>query len=380
METNMFRNLLLITIIIAAGCKPAPEAEAVKEKAAEESRSLTLTPVQVKNAGIEIGELQRKIISEELVVNGVVDVPPQNIVSVSFPMGGYLKSTTLLPGKHVNRGEVIGIIEDQSLVQLQQDYLVGGEKLKYIEQEYHRQKELNENNVNAAKVYQQATTDFNSQKVMMKAMAEKLRLIHINPDKLTAENLSRSVPVYSPINGFVSKVLVNTGKYVQPSDILFELIDPDDIHAALTVFQKDVSRVSIGQDVELNFINDPKKKYRAKVFLVTRNLDENRSETVHCHFVDHPKDLQPGMFLQSRIKTSPREVMAVPESAIVNYQGRNYIFSSPSQGKFDMLEVETGSKEGGFIEVKNTAAISGLVVTHNAYAVLGALKNVAGEE
>lgn len=376
----MFRNLLLITIIIAVGCKSAPKAEPEKENAVEENQSLTLTPVQVKNAGIEIGELQRKIISEELVVNGVVDVPPQNIVSVSFPMGGYLKSTTLLPGKHVNRGEVIGIMEDQSLVQLQQDYLVGREKLKYIEQEYQRQKELNENNVNAAKVYQQATTDFNSQKVIMKAMAEKLRLIHINPDKLTAESLSRSVPIYSPINGFVSKVLVNTGKYVQPSDVLFELIDPSDIHAALTVFQKDVSRVSIGQNVELNFINDPKKKYRAEVFLVTRNLDENRSETVHCHFIDHPKDLQPGMFLQSRIKTSPREVMAVPESAIVNYQGRNFIFSTPSQGKFNMLEVETGVKEGGFIEVKNAAVISGLVVTQNAYAVLGALKNVAGEE
>ena len=101
---------------------------------------------------------------------------------------------------------------------------------------------------------------------------------------------------------------------------------------------------------------------------------------MHCHFVDRPKHLQPGMFLQSRIKTSPREVMTVPESARVNFQGRNYIFSTPSQGKFDMQEVETGSKEGGFIEVKNAAAISGLVVTHNAYAVLGALKNVAGEE
>jgi cobalt-zinc-cadmium efflux system membrane fusion protein len=72
---------------------------------------------------------------------------------------------------------------------------------------------------------------------------------------------------------------VNTGKYVQPSDVLFELIDPSDIHAALTVFQKDVSRVSIGQDVELNFINYPQKKYKAKVFLITRNVDENRSET-----------------------------------------------------------------------------------------------------
>jgi cobalt-zinc-cadmium efflux system membrane fusion protein len=377
METNMTKKIFIITVLAFAACKSAPKQEAVAEKETEERRSLNLTSAQVKNAGIEIGEMQRRVLSDEIVVNGVVDVPPQNIVSVSFPMGGYLKSTTLLPGLHVNKGDVMGVIEDQSLVQLQQDYLIGKEKLKYLEQDYQRQKELNERNVNAAKVYQQATSDYNSQKVMMKAMAEKLRLIHINPERLSTENLSRSVPLYSPINGYVSKVLVNTGKYVQPSDVLFELIDPSDIHAALTVFQKDVSRVSIGQDVELNFINEPTRKFRAKVFLVTRNVDENRSATVHCHFIDHPRNFQPGMFLQSRIKTSPREVMSVPESAVVNYLGKNYVFTSSAESKFDMVEAQTGLKEGGFIEIKNTDSIKSLLVTHNAYAVLGALKNVA---
>lgn len=376
----MTQKILYIAIIVFASCQAAPKEESIVEQKMAEPQSLILTPAQVKNAGIEIGEMQRRKLSDEIVVNGVVDVPPQNIVSVSFPMGGYLKSTTLLPGLHVSKGEVIGVIEDQSLVQLQQDYLIGKEKLRYIEQEYLRQKELNENNVNAAKVFQQATTDYNSQKVMMKAMAEKLRLIHINPDKLSTENLARGVPLYSPINGFVSKVLVNTGKYVQPSDVLFELIDPSDIHAALTVFQKDVSRVAIGQDVELNFINDPAKKYRARVFLVTRNVDENRSATVHCHFSEHPRNLQPGMFLQSRIKTSPREVMSVPEDAVVNHLGKSYVFTSALQGKFDMVEVQTGSKENGFIEIRNADSIKGLLVTHNAYALLGAMKNVGGEE
>lgn len=373
----MTKKIFIITVLAFAACKSAPKQEAVAEKETEERRSLNLTSAQVKNAGIEIGEMQRRVLSDEIVVNGVVDVPPQNIVSVSFPMGGYLKSTTLLPGLHVNKGDVMGVIEDQSLVQLQQDYLIGKEKLKYLEQDYQRQKELNERNVNAAKVYQQATSDYNSQKVMMKAMAEKLRLIQINPERLSTDNLSRSVPLYSPINGYVSKVLVNTGKYVQPSDVLFELIDPSDIHAALTVFQKDVSRVSIGQDVELNFINEPTRKFRAKVFLVTRNVDENRSATVHCHFIDHPRNFQPGMFLQSRIKTSPREVMSVPESAVVNYLGKNYVFTSSAESKFDMVEAQTGLKEGGFIEIKNTDSIKSLLVTHNAYAVLGALKNVA---
>ncbi len=81
-----------------------------------------------------------EILNTELVVNGTVDVPPQNMVSVSFPLGGYLKSTDLLPGMHVSKGQVIAWIEDPVLVQLQQDYLVAGARLQYLEKEYERQK------------------------------------------------------------------------------------------------------------------------------------------------------------------------------------------------------------------------------------------------
>jgi cobalt-zinc-cadmium efflux system membrane fusion protein len=56
-------------------------------------------------------------------VNGKIDVPPQNMVSISVPLGGYLKSTKLLEGMHISKGEVIAIMEDQQYIQLQQDYL-----------------------------------------------------------------------------------------------------------------------------------------------------------------------------------------------------------------------------------------------------------------
>ena len=71
---------------------------------------------------------------------------------------------------------------------------------------------------------------------MVKSLAQKLALIGLNPVSINADNISKSVNAYSPINGFVSKVDVNIGKYVSPTDVLFELINPDDIHLALSVF------------------------------------------------------------------------------------------------------------------------------------------------
>ena len=143
---------------------------------------------------------------------------------------------------------------------------------------------LNENKVNADKIYQQVQSEFAAQKVQTRGYEEKLKLIGINPDKLTDQTLSRNVPVYSPINGFVSKVNVNIGKYVNPSDVLFELINPDDIHAALTVFEKDVSKVKQKQKVMLTFVDDPATQYECEVILVTKNVDNYRSALVHWHF------------------------------------------------------------------------------------------------
>lgn len=376
-------NMKNITWILVWGAMASCSSQKEETKAGDtvaEDR-ITLTAVQLKNAGVETGPVQNLMLNSELKVNGMVDVPPQNIVSVSFPLGGYLKTTRLLPGMHVNRGEVIAVMEDQALVQLQQDYLVALARLQYLEKEYERQKMLNENNVNADKVYQQAQADYQSQKVLVRGYSEKLRLVSINPEKLNENNISRSVPVYSPINGFVSKVNVNIGKYVNPADVLFELINPDDMHAALTVFEKDIAKVKPRQQVLVSFVDEPGTEYACEVLLVTKNVDDNRSALVHCHFEKQPERLLPGMFLNARIKVSNVETAAVPEEAVVRFGNTQYVLEMTAANSFSLLEVETGIRENGMVEISSKTGdlLKKTIITRNPYPVLSAMKNT-GEE
>jgi membrane fusion protein, heavy metal efflux system len=375
--------LYIAVLFLSASCSSSTEKEVEEEKAPEANTSMvTLTDAQIKNAGIETGAVQSQNMNSVLTVNGVVDVPPQNIVSVSFPLGGYLKHTTLLPGMHVNKGQVIGIIEDQSLVQLQQDYLMAVARLHFLQQEYDRQKELSEQQVSAVKTFQQVQADHTAQKVMVKGLSEKLRLININPASLNENSISRSVPMYSPINGFVSKVNVNIGKFVNATDVLFELINPDDIHAALTVFEKDMAKVKTGQMVKVSFVDEPGKEYDCEVILVTRNVDANRSGTIHCHFKNRPKNLLPGMFLNGTIHIENVPSLTVPEEAVVRYGNQQFIVQLTGRNAFQLVNVETGIREKDRVAV--SAANTGLrdmeVVTKNAFAVLGKMKNTLEEE
>ena len=166
----------------------------------------------------------------------------------------------------VKKGEIIATIEDQQYIQLQQEYLTIKSKLNYAENEYNRQKELNQSKASSDKVFQQTEMEYKTQKISLSALAEKLRLININPENLNESILSRSINVYSSIDGFVSKVNVNIGKYVNPSDVLFELINPEDIHLNLTVFEKDLDKLSIGQKLLAYNNNQPDKKHLAKLF------------------------------------------------------------------------------------------------------------------
>jgi len=369
---------LLLTILNACNDSKEPEAVAAPPEPADQ---VTLTDEQMSQAGIEVGYGTDTVISNELLVNGVVDVPPQNIVSVSFPLGGYLKTTELLPGMQVRRGQVIARIEDPALVQLQQDYLVAKARLPYLEADFQRQKTLNESKVSADKVYQQVSADYAAQKALVSGLAAKLRLVNINPDRLSDTQIMRNVPLYSPINGYVSKVNVNIGKYVNPADVLFELINPADLHAALTVFEKDLPYVRPKQEVKLFFVEDPDIAYDAEVLLVTKNVDDNRSALVHCHFETQPKQLLPGMFLKAKIQEDKRPGFLVPEDAVVHYGQTDYVIEELSNLRFRLMPVDLGPRQDKQIAV--TALQGDLknrkLVIKNAYAVLAQMMNKAEE-
>ena len=371
-------GIFIISILSACGkqdnTSSANAAKTVNENAVK------MTDAQIQSAGIQVGKLEKKDISTILKVNGTVDVPPQSLVSVSMPLGGYLKSTHLLPGMYVKKGEVIATMEDQQYIQLQQDYLVTKSNLEYAASEYNRQKELYETKSSSEKVFQQARMEYDNQKIALRALAEKMELIHLNPDKLTESNISNTVQIYAPISGFVSAVKMNIGRYVTGTDVLFELINPSDIHLNLRVFEKDIENLSIGQSVMAYTLHQPDKKYPCEIMLISQALSDDRTAEVHCHFEKYDKILLPGMYLNAEIAVKNHNAWVVPEDAVVIFEGKSFLFVAVSKNEYKMTLIETGVMEAGSIEIKNAETLSDVeIVTAGAYTILMEMKNKSEE-
>ncbi|MCC9073477.1 efflux RND transporter periplasmic adaptor subunit [Flavobacterium sp. F-65] len=366
--------LIMIALLFLASCtkkKEEPQSDVPSIK-----NTTILTDAQIKNAGIQTGKIEQKQVSSTLKLNGKIDVPPQNLVSISVPMGGYLKSTKLLEGMFVTKGQVLCVVEDQQYIQLQEDYLLAKSKIGYAKAEFERQKELNQSKASSDKVYQQAQTEYNSLLVMVNSYGEKLKFAGINPNNISAKNISKSVNIYSPISGYVSKVNVNTGKYVNPSDILFEIVNPSDIHLALTVFEKDINKLVIGQSLVAYTNTDPDKKYACKIILIGKDFSQNRSTEMHCHFTNYDKTLLPGMYMNAVVELKNQQSNVLPSDAIVNFENKDFIFIAKADKQFEMREVTTGNSENGFTEITSNDLEDAAIVTKGAYSLLMKMKNI----
>lgn len=379
MKTKIIAYILIVAIGISCS-KKTKEAESETVSVIE--KTVKLTPAQLTNAGIKVALPESRTLSATLKVNGKIDVPPQNLVSISMQMGGYLKTTSLLPGMFVRKNSVIATMEDQQYIQLQQEYLSTIAKLNYAEKEYQRQKDLNQNQASSDKIFQQAEAEYRNLKISKNALGEKLKLISINPNSLSENNISKSVNIYSPINGYVSKVNVNIGKYVGPTDVLFELIDPDDIHLNLKVFEKDIHKLFIGQTLYAYSNSNPGEKHECKIILISKDISgsENSAE-VRCHFSQYDKKLLPGMYMNADIELKNTAEISIQKEAIVTFEEKSYLFVKKKNNTFELTEVVTGISENNFVAIGNAEVLKDKeVVIKGAYTLLMQLKNKAEEE
>src|SRR6478736_4450106 len=317
--------LLALFSVIILSCSRPSEKKETTSAAEKKSNEVVLSGEQFKSIKIELGSVESRSLSGSIKANGMLDVPPQNLVSISAPLGGFVKSTELLQGMRVKKGQIVVVLEHPDYIQLQQDYLDNKNQLEFLEQEYNRQLDLSKENVNALKALQQSKATYLSTKAKVQGLKAKLKLVNINPADIESGEIKNSVTVISPIAGFVSEVNVNIGMHVNPTDIMFRIVDTDHVHAEAQVFEKDIPKLKVGQLVHILLSNETKERL-GKVFLIGKEITAERTVRVHCHLEGEDANLIPGTYFSAIIETGLNLVSALPVDAIVNFEAKQFVF------------------------------------------------------
>jgi membrane fusion protein, heavy metal efflux system len=372
-----------ITALLFWSCSKKENTEE-KESHHDDQTIVTLNEHQFKTAGIETGKIELREQTEVVKANGVLDVPPQNMVSVSAPLGGFVKSTELLQGMRVKKGQTLVIMEHPEYIQLQQDYLEAKSQFAFIEAEYARQEVLANDNVNAAKTFQQAKANYQSTKAKVEGLSAKLKLAFINPQQIENGNIQSTISIPSPIEGFVTEINVNLGSYVNPIDMMFEIIDTEHLHAEAEVFERDILRLKKGQKVSIRLVNENNER-EATIYLIGKEISPERTVRIHCHLEKEDANLLPGMYFTAIIETGSKKVNSLPEESFTSYEGKDYVFTVIDKEKqeYKMEPVTKGECEGGYCEISFIEKVDPSVVEvviKGAFDLLSQLKNTGEDE
>ncbi len=347
-----------------------------------------LNAEQIKLAGIQLGKVEIRQLSGVIKANGIVTNAPQNSASVSVPLGGFVKASNLLPGSAVKKGQTLAIIENTEFVDLQQNYLDIKNKYEFAEAEYKRHTELYKDDVYSKKNVQQTTSEYRSLKAQLKGIGQKLLVIGVNPSMLTEEGISATIALVSPISGYVKTANISMGKYVSPTDVLFEIASTDNLLLELSLFEKDANTITAGQFAHFS-INNETHEHKAKIYQVGKSINADKTFKVYATVQQPCNNVLPGMYVLAYIDKTDKQVTAVPADAVVSFDNKFYILAYEKEKEEDgkpfteyrFIEVAKGDNNDGFTEIQLPAGFdikNTKIATKGAYKLLSAKKN-AGE-
>ena len=386
----------ILLVLCLAGCNPATEetagadgenASAAGENPPDAAESaadpelVTLSAAGRQAAALRTGRVAQRPMGTGLAVTGTLDVPPESTVAITAPLGGFVESTALLQGTQVRKGQALAVIRNPGFVQLQQDYLETRARFEYARTELARQKELYEQEVAPQKNYQRAQADYHALRVQTQAQATRLRLAGLP----VGGRIVSTAILRAPRAGFVKTVNVTVGQAVTATETLFEIVDPEHLHVELTVFEKDVATLRKGQLIRFSLPGDSARgsERTARVYLIAQAIGADRTVRVHGH-LDRENDraLLPGLYVRATIETGRTTVTALPNAALVRFEGQTYGFVAEAPGRYRRVALPSGRSEDGYTEVILPAGLPAATafVTEGAYSLLAKMKNAPEEE
>ncbi|WP_020403970.1 efflux RND transporter periplasmic adaptor subunit [Gracilimonas tropica] len=389
-KSNLYIILLAVLASVFTACgeinsdEKEQEATELAGVAEAEENMVHLSELKFNSLGMKLDTLSLRFLSESVEANGQLEVPPQHEASVTAVLGGNIGSIEVIEGDQVSKNQTIAFLSHPNLTKVQTEYVRLYQRMLYLDHEFKRQARLYDEKVGSGQTYQQTKAEYESVKAEVKGYEAQLNQLNLDVEQIQDGDIYSSVPVVSPIDGYIEKVLVQIGQYVDPQTTMFEIVDNEHVHADLMVFEKDVHKVKRGQSISFTVQSVPDQILTATIYSVGKQFEQNpRAVHVHAEIDQKASFLIPGMYINGTIHTSETKAFALPENAIVEDEGKTYLFTAEQQEEngntewsFTPVEIMTGIEEDGWVEVKLLEPLpdGARVAWNNAYYLISEMK------
>ena len=291
--------------------------------------------------------------------SGYLDVPEGKRTYVGTYFSGRADQINIITGQNVRQGEVLFTLHNPGFIDLQREYLETSAQSKNLKAAYERMKTLAGDNTASQRELLQAESDYLAVQAVLNSLSEKLKLMKMSPEQLSAANMSSVLEIKAPFSGKISKIMIQAGQWVNPEDLAVELIGNGSFIARIEVFEQDFPWLEIGQSVKFTPTGNPKAVFTGKITHLGSQIDPQKRTVLITASLDENTEIQilPGMFVNADILSDASSANSLPESSLVEIDGKFYVLSllEKDSSKFILqkTEVQTGQTAGGYTEILN---------------------------
>jgi RND family efflux transporter MFP subunit len=341
---------------------------------------LTLTPEAQRNIRLQLEPVEERPLEDVVTVNGTVEVPPERKTFASSLMPGRIARILVDLAEPVRAGEPVAEVESLEFQNLQLDLIQTQTRLVEIKDLLNRARKLQ--TVIAQQEVLQRETELRKAESQLNGLKRKLQAIGLAASDVAAivekGKVFETLPVRSPIDGYMIHFDVIPGQVVRAEHPLFEIHDMSTVWVRGFVFEKDMSKVRLDQTVRIRLASDP--HFLAEAKLVRTNFVLSAAERVLSVWaeLDNP-DLRMKDNMLARLTISAganSPVIAVPVAAVLSEGSEAYVFVKKPDKKdyFDRRPVQLGRRDDRYVEIQRglspgeQVAVAGVQELRTAYA------------
>ena len=384
-------SIALLFIAASAGCRRPANVPA------NSSVGQNTTPAPTKNSAIEIELVGPQSIAGVIPATGKVLVPEDRVAVIGPVNAGRIVRLFAGQGSRVQKGQKLADLESADIDQAEADYLKAladyenarrssVAEIRLAQENYDRTKLLYEKTITAGKNLQTAEHDLevakaagessvNGAKATLTAARRHLLILGLSSSTIDSlpkkPDLAAVFSLNSPIAGTVIERNATVGASVGTDSNLFKIIDLSRVWIDANVFEKDLARVRMGQEVKVNLPALPGSTYTGRVILIDSVVDpETRTIKVRTEVANPDSRLKPDMFANVEIVTDlNRSAISIPQTAVLNDGGKTVVFVAEGNG-YQKREVHTGIQNGDRLEIVEGLSAGEKVVVKGNYLLL----------
>lgn len=335
--------------------KEGKEAKEEEHGEHDEAHSVKMDPETQKKSGVLVAAAGKKSLGGVIAATGKVEVNADRIAHVSPRIPGKVVSVGASLGDGIGAGQVLARLDSVELGEALSRYHQTKTRLALAKNNMDRVKTLVEKKIAARKDILQAETEYQTTLTSLHADEERLLLYGLSRGELAAMDAKRIlVPVRSPIAGVVTEKHAIVGELADPSKSLYTVADLSSVWVMVDINERDLAKVRKGQAAAVKVGAFPDARFQGRITHIADLVDEaTRTVKARVEVANPGRRLKPEMFatVELALPASGPAVLAVPEEAVQELEGRKVLFVTEDGTEFEPREIGLGAASGGMVEV-----------------------------